>query len=112
MLLAGRAAELLVGGEEKLTSGAMNDLARAADLAGTMVMDLGMEGAPCLSLRQMQKALGSQYPQAMDMAQGVLETAYRQVTELLTGELDTLMALTQALLEVETLSGAQLDAYL
>lgn len=112
VLLAGRAAELLVGGEEKLTSGAMNDLARAADLAGTMVMDLGMEGAPCLSLRQMQKALGSQYPQAMDMAQGVLETAYRQVTELLTGELDTLMALTQALLDVETLSGAQLDAYL
>lgn len=72
VLLAAGAAELLVGGEEKLTSGAMNDLARAADLAGTMVMDLGMEGAPCLSLRQMQKALGSQYPQAMDMAQGVL----------------------------------------
>ena len=110
VLLAGRAAELLVGGEDKLTSGAMNDLARAADLAGAMVMDLGMEAEPCLSLRQLQKALGGQSAQAMDLARELLKRAYQQVTDLLQQNLDPLMAVTQALLDRETLTGEQLDA--
>ena len=44
VLLAGRAAELLVGGEDAVTAGAANDLSRAAELAVALVMDLGMAG--------------------------------------------------------------------
>ena len=44
VLLAGRAAELLLSGEDGATSGAANDLARAAELCAAMVMDLGMGG--------------------------------------------------------------------
>ncbi|MGI6238999.1 MAG: AAA family ATPase, partial [Christensenellales bacterium] len=49
VLLGGRAAELLVGGEDALTSGASGDLTRATELAGMMVMELGMGDNPAVS---------------------------------------------------------------
>ena len=56
VLLAGRAAEMLISGSNAgLTSGASNDLARAAELASAMIMDLGMWEEPAVALRPLQK---------------------------------------------------------
>ncbi|MEA4898102.1 ATP-dependent metallopeptidase FtsH/Yme1/Tma family protein [Bacillota bacterium Meth-B3] len=110
VLLAGRAAELLVGGEDALTSGAMNDLQRASDLAAVMVMDLGMAAEPCVSLRQLQKSIGGQAGEGMQLARELLGAQYKRVTELLAENLDPLMRITEALIEREAIDGAALDA--
>ena len=46
VLLAGRAAEQLAFGEDELTAGASSDIARATELAASMVAELGMAGEP------------------------------------------------------------------
>ncbi len=110
VLLAGRAAELLIGGEDKLTSGAMNDLQRASDLAAAMVMDLGMAAEPFSSLRQLQKSLGgSQAGETMALARDLLGAEYHKVTELLSENVDALMRVTEALIEKEAITGTELD---
>ncbi|MEG0985131.1 MAG: AAA family ATPase [Clostridia bacterium] len=107
VLLAGRAAEMLVGGVDTLTSGAMNDLQRASDLAATMVMDLGMVAEPCASLRQLQKALGGQASEAMQLARKLLTDQFDLVTQLLSDNVKALMALSEALTLREALSGSE-----
>ena len=59
VLLAGRAAEQLVFGDDALTAGASSDLARATELAATMVMELGMRNDPSVSLKVLGRFCGS-----------------------------------------------------
>ena len=103
VLLAGRAAEILAGGCEQLSSGAVNDLQRATELASAMVMDLGMVLEPCTSLRQLQKSIGSQAGEAMQCARELLKTQYEHATQLLAENIETLMKITEALIKNETL---------
>lgn len=112
ILLAGRAAELLVGGAESVTGGAANDLAKATELACAMALDLGLADCPYLSYRQLQKSTGSLPPEGARLAQTLLEERFTAVSELLKAHLDALMRLTDALLTQEALSGAELDAVL
>ncbi|NLG26014.1 MAG: AAA family ATPase, partial [Clostridiales bacterium] len=65
VLLAGRAAEMLIGGDDALTSGASSDLSRAAELAAAMVLDLGMADDAAVSLRALQKAGAGASPDAL-----------------------------------------------
>ena len=58
VLLAGRAAEMLICGKEALSAGAANDLARAGEIAAAMISELGMAGEPYLSVRALHRALG------------------------------------------------------
>jgi len=111
VLLAGRAAELLVGGEDALTAGASNDLSRAAELVSTLVMDLGMGGEPAVSLRALSRACGNSVD-AKDLCKNKLNELYASVSEVLSGRVDALMRLTEALVEREAMTGEEVDEVL
>lgn len=107
VLLAGRAAELMVAGEHEVTSGASNDLSRAAELAATMIMDLGMGDQPGVSMRTLVSTLGMPAQDPMPQSRAILNAQFDAVTHLLEMHIDQLMRLMQALLARETLSHDQ-----
>jgi ATP-dependent Zn protease len=115
VLLAGRAAEQLVFGEDALTAGASSDLARATELAATMVMELGMRGEPSVSLKALGRLCGTSAGTAEE-CKGLLRELYARVKALLATRIDALTALADTLLSEESLEGdraaAIIDAHL
>jgi cell division protease FtsH len=104
VLLAGRAAEQLLFGDDALTAGASSDLARAAELAGAMVTELGMWDEPAVSLKALNRACGA-CTGAAEACKALLRTQYACVKGLLASQMDALNALSEALLEAESLDG-------
>ena len=111
VLLAGRAAELLAGGEEVVTAGAANDLSRAAELAAALVMDLGMAGEPAVSLRALSRACGGA-DDGKALCRQKLSELFERVSALLLQHADELLLLTDALVEREAMSGEEVEALL
>ena len=109
VLLGGRAAEELAGGEMELTSGASDDLKRAAELAASMVMDMGMETDHGIALRALSKACSAGSQEGFAQSRKLLKEAYGQTFELLRENSDLLMKLTEALLEKESMDEHQLE---
>ncbi len=93
MLLAGRAAELLIGGPDEITGGASNDLSRAAEIASAMALDLGMAGGPGIAIRPLKNACGT--GDALDRCKDVLNQQFEAVTNLLKDHTELLMKLTE-----------------
>ena len=106
VLLAGRAAEQLVFGDDALTAGASTDLAQATELAATMVNELGMAGNPAVSLKALSRCCG---PSAgtSEACQVMLANLYERTQALLAREMAGLDALAEALLEAEALEGEE-----
>ena len=104
VLMAGRAAEQLVFGDEALTAGASSDLARAAELAGAMVTELGMWDEPAVSLKALNRACGAAIGEA-EACKALLRRQYACVKGLLVSQMDAINALSEALLESESLEG-------
>ena len=111
VLLAGRAAELLAGGEEVVTAGAANDLTRAAELAAALVMDLGLAGEPAVSLRALNRACGGA-DDGKALCRQKLSELFERVSALLLQHADELLLLTDALVEREAMSGEEVEALL
>jgi len=101
VLLAGRAAELLIGGPDEITGGASNDLSRAAEIASAMALDLGMTGEPGIALRPLKNACGT--GDALDRCKDLLNQQFDAVTNLLRDNSELLMKLTEALIKEETI---------
>jgi cell division protease FtsH len=101
VLLAGRAAELLIGGPDEITGGASNDLSRAAEIASAMALDLGMTGEPGVALRPLKNACGT--GDALDRCKDLLNRQFDAVTSLLQDNSELLMKLTEALIHEETI---------
>ncbi len=112
VLLAGRAAEMLICGKEALSAGAANDLARAGEIAAAMVSELGMAGEPYLSVRALHRALGGGNGNALEQCKELLKKEYETVTQLLAKHISELDRLTDALVESEVLSGEKLNQLL
>ncbi len=122
VLLGGRAAEELV--LQQMTTGAGNDLERATELARKMVCDWGMSdrlGPLTFGKAEEQIFLGREIAQHRDYSERTAEVIDEEVTrlinenyerakKLLTSHGETLEALAQALLERETLDGAEVEA--
>lgn len=108
VLLAGRAAEQLVFGEDALTAGASTDLARATELVAAMVTELGMAGEPAVSLKALGRCCGA-VPGAQDSCRAMLQTLYGRVLKLLAEQSGALRALADALLEGESLEGDDVE---
>ena len=104
VLLAGRAAEQLVFGDDALTAGASSDLARATELAAAMVMELGMWDAPSVSLKALGRYCGAGAG-AAESCKALLHRQYEQVKALLSAQMEAVLALSEALLETESLEG-------
>lgn len=102
VILAGRAAEVMINGDDGLTSGASGDLAKAAELAGAMITELGMGDDPSVSLRALSVASGSPI-HAEQAITALLNRMYAKAAQVLSENSDLLMRLTEALLQHETL---------
>ena len=108
VLLAGRAAELLVGGDEALTSGASGDLARAAEIVSAMILDLGMGGEPSVSLRALGNSCGGMGNTA-ELCRQKLAESYERVYTLLGNNASLMMDITEALMKKETLNEEDIE---
>ena len=111
VLLAGRAAEQLLSSETNLTAGASGDLTQATELASAMVLDLGFVGSPAVSLRTLSRCTGSGAQDAAALVKRLLDDCYQAVRALLEEHADLLAALAERLLEAESLTGREVEAF-
>ncbi len=112
-LLAGRAAEEILVGEDGVTSGAESDLTHANRIARRMVMRLGMgpEGKLLIVDETFPPSAGAQ--ERMEVAvEGLLSQSLEAAKHLLGGHRAALDALAEALLDRETLDGPEVRAVL
>ncbi len=121
VLLGGRAAEELV--LKDLTTGAGNDLERATEMARKMVCEWGMSdelGPLTFGKKEEQIFLGREIAQHRDYSEDTalkIDHAVRRIVEeghnkaqmLLQDNISVLHCLAQALLEKETLDGAEIE---
>lgn len=111
VLLAGRAAELLIGGEDALTAGASNDLERATELVAAMVSELGMAGEPAVSLKALVRSCPGA-SSAADQARGILSELFSRAQQTLAENIEALDRLTDALLDREVLNEEEIEEIL
>jgi cell division protease FtsH len=123
-LMGGRAAEMLIFGEE--TSGAGNDIEHATELARKMVCDWGMSealGPVAFGRREEAIFLGREIAQHRDYSEetaqaidaeirALVEAGYERAHKLLKKHKEKLKLIAGELLERETLTGDEIDTLL
>jgi len=123
-LLGGRVAEKLV--MDQLTTGAGNDIERATELARKMVCEWGMSdklGPVTFGKKEEEIFLGREIAQHRDFSEKtaqeidaevrrIISEAEDKVENLLSGSMDKLHRLAEALLEREILDGEEIDLLL
>jgi cell division protease FtsH len=121
-LFGGRIAEELIFGPESVTTGAANDIERATELARNMVTKWGLSdklGPLTYSEETGEVFLGrsvTQHKQVSDVTahaideevRRVIEVNFKRAREILTGALDRLHAMADALIKYETIDEEQL----
>ena len=121
-LFGGRIAEELIFGPESVTTGASNDIERATELARNMVTKWGLSdklGPLTYSEEPGEVFLGrsvTQHKQVSDVTahaideevRRVIEGNYKRAREILTGTLEKLHAMAEALMKYETIEEEQL----
>jgi cell division protease FtsH len=121
-LFGGRIAEELIFGPESVTTGAANDIERATELARNMVTKWGLSdklGPLTYSEETGEVFLGrsvTQHKQVSDVTahaideevRRVIEVNFKRAREVLTGALDRLHAMADALIKYETIDEEQL----
>jgi cell division protease FtsH len=123
MLYGGRAAEEMVFGPEKITTGAANDIERATSMSRRMVTQFGMSseiGPMAIGDSEHEVFLGREIGQRRQISEAVarqvdaevkslLDTAYDTAMKTLTDNRDLLEELAEALLERETLDREEVE---
>jgi cell division protease FtsH len=113
MMMAGRAAEEVVFGE--FTTGAADDLARAAALARQMVSELGMaaDSTEDSLWAALPPAAGAEPSErAEEAARALVEGGYLRAREIVEAHIDTLHVAATRLLEVEALEREEISELL
>jgi cell division protease FtsH len=107
--LAGRAAELRAFGAGGVSTGAEDDLKRATDLAARMTASWSMGStAPVLSITDASSPAAREG--AEQQAQKIIDDAWGQALGALERHKQAHSALVEALLERETIEGAEIEA--
>jgi cell division protease FtsH len=123
MFFGGRAAEEIIFGPNKVTTGAGNDIERATALARRMVTQFGMServGVMAVGDREQEIFLGREFSQKREVSERtaemvddevkrLLDEAYAKAMEILLNERELLERITLALLERETIDREDLD---
>ncbi|MTI68825.1 MAG: ATP-dependent zinc metalloprotease FtsH [Firmicutes bacterium] len=107
--LGGRVAEELIFGEDKITSGASNDLEKATKMVVSMIGSLGMDKEAGLINYE---AIGGDVRAngyIIKRAKTLLNEIYEETKELLSNNKELLEKLTKELLEHETLDEDQIN---
>ena len=122
-LYGGRVAEELIFGNDKVTTGASNDIERATKMARNMVTKWGLSdelGPVTYAEDEEEVFLGrsvSQHKSVSDetarkideVVRGILDDAYATTHRLLTENMDKLHLMAEALLQYETIDSRQID---
>ncbi|HRO26955.1 MAG TPA: ATP-dependent zinc metalloprotease FtsH, partial [Luteimonas sp.] len=123
-LYGGRVAEELIFGNDKVTTGASNDIERATKMARAMVTKWGLSeelGPIAYGEEEDEVFLGRSVTQHKSVSdetarrideevRDILDRAYNRTRQILTENLDKLHAMAKALLEYETIDVPQIDA--
>ena len=122
-LFGGRIAESLVFGNEKITTGASNDIQRATDIARSMVTKWGLSerlGPLTYSEEAGEVFLGHSITKHKDISdetariideeiRKIVDRNYSRAEEILKSNIDKLHIMAEALLKYETIDSAQID---
>ncbi|BBD80614.1 ATP-dependent zinc metalloprotease FtsH [Aerosticca soli] len=122
-LYGGRVAEALIFGEDKVTTGASNDIERATRIARNMVTKWGLSdvlGPMAYGEEEDEVFLGRAVTQHKNVSdetarkideevRSILEHAYARTRQLLTDNIDKLHLMADALLQYETIDAQQID---
>jgi cell division protease FtsH len=123
-MFGGRVAEQLIYGEDHLNTGASSDIMQATDLARRMVTEWGMSdklGPLRYNDNQQEVFLGHAITQRQNMSEEtaklideevrrIVTAGEKKARETLTTNRDKLEAITQALMEYETITGDEVAA--
>jgi cell division protease FtsH len=126
MMFGGRVAEELIYGKENVTTGCSNDIQQATSTARSMVTEWGMSdklGRLRYVDNQEEVFLGHSVTRSQTMSaetskmidneiRQLIEDAETRATQILTDNIDDLHRVSRALLEYETLSGADVQLLL
>jgi cell division protease FtsH len=101
--MGGRAAEEVVFGPKKVTTGAASDIAHATDLARRMVTEWGM--SPAVGMVRVARSNDSFPPEVEREIRRIVEEMYAAAKTCIEHNRDALDELVEALLERETIEG-------
>ncbi|XP_054276537.1 ATP-dependent zinc metalloprotease YME1L-like [Macrosteles quadrilineatus] len=109
-MMGGRAAEELIFGTEKVTSGASSDLEKATDLASEMVKKWGMSEEVGLSSYSNRTLMSPQTANLIDAeVKKILKESYERAKNILIAHKDKHRELSEALLKYETLDADEIS---
>ncbi|KRE99560.1 ATP-dependent metalloprotease [Frateuria sp. Soil773] len=122
-LYGGRVAEALIFGEDKVTTGASNDIERATKMARNMATKWGLSdklGPMTYGEDEDEVFLGRSVTQHKNVSnetarkideevRSILDQAYARTKQLLTDNIDKLHVMADALLQYETIDAHQID---
>ncbi|RDA94130.1 hypothetical protein CP533_6628 [Ophiocordyceps camponoti-saundersi (nom. inval.)] len=111
VLLAGKMAEEMRFGDDKVTSGVYNDLQRATDLSFMMITNLGMSNnlGPVEYGRRYENLSSETRAKIEVEVQKTLKKSYEDVRRVLTERRKELDLLAQALVQYETLDKTEVE---
>lgn len=123
-LYGGRVAEELIFGDDKVTTGASNDIERVTKMARNMVTKWGLSdelGPVAYGEEEDEVFLGRSVTQHKNVSdetarkidevvRTILDKAYARTKQILADNLDKLHAMSQLLLQYETIDAPQIDA--
>ncbi len=122
-LYGGRVAEELIFGEDKVTTGASNDIERATKMARNMVTKWGLSELGPITFGEeddevflgrsvtQHKSVSDDTARRIDeVVRSILDKAYDRTRSLLTANIDKLHAMANLLLEYETIDVPMIDA--
>ncbi len=123
-LYGGRVAEEIIFGNDKVTTGASNDIERATKMARNMATKWGLSnelGPIAYGEEEDEVFLGRSVTQHKNVSddtarridevvRGILDKAYARTTTILTENIDKLHSMAKLLLEYETIDVPQIDA--
>ncbi len=121
-LYGGRMAEEIIFGKDRVTTGAQNDIERATELARNMVTKWGLSdklGPLAYSEENGEVFLGHSVTQHKTMSdrtaraideevREIIDRNYKRAREILTGNLEKLHTMADALMKYETIDGDQI----
>jgi cell division protease FtsH len=117
MALGGRAAEELIFGPDKVTTGAISDFQTVTKIANTMVFQVGMGEEGDVSSYQYHPERFSSIPESVlssrsEKVREIIKNAYKEALDLLKKERNLLEKVVKHLLERETLTGEEFQIIL
>ncbi len=110
VLLAGRAAEEIIFGTDRITTGAFNDLKHSTNIALNLTAQYGMgETLGLLNLSELS-GINVSHDKIADECKSLVDNLYKEVRTIINKNMKTLIAIAEALLDKETLHNPELEA--